>query len=77
MTGKNAIVHMFPHIGFLQILTLIFITLKLIGKIAWSWWWVLSPIWIPMGLMFAVVGSFVGILFLFFVIGAIVEACKK
>ncbi len=34
-------------IGFLSILTLIFITLKLLKKIDWSWWWVLSPIWIP------------------------------
>jgi hypothetical protein len=34
----------FPFLG---ILTLIFITLKLTGHIAWSWWWVLSPLWIP------------------------------
>jgi hypothetical protein len=26
----------------------IFITLKLLEKIDWSWWWVLSPIWINM-----------------------------
>lgn len=31
---------------FVSILTLIFITLKLTGNIDWSWWWVLSPIWI-------------------------------
>lgn len=28
-------------------LVAIFITLKLLGKITWSWWWVLSPLWIP------------------------------
>ncbi len=33
-------------IGFLGALALIFITLKLIGKITWSWWYVLMPIWI-------------------------------
>lgn len=33
-------------IGFLSILTLIFITLKLTDNIDWSWWWVLSPAWI-------------------------------
>jgi hypothetical protein len=33
-------------IGPIGLLTLIFITLKLTGVIAWSWWWVLSPIWI-------------------------------
>lgn len=33
-------------IGFVGLLTIVFITLKLTGFIAWSWWWVLSPIWI-------------------------------
>lgn len=33
---------------FLSALTLLFITLKLTGHIAWSWWWVLSPMWIPL-----------------------------
>jgi len=37
-------------IGFLQILTIVFIILKLIGKITWSWWWVLSPFWIPISI---------------------------
>ena len=31
---------------FVIILTLIFITLKLMGHIAWAWVWVLSPMWI-------------------------------
>ena len=31
-------------------LTLIFIVLKLVGVIDWSWWWVLSPTLIPIGL---------------------------
>lgn len=33
-------------IGFVGLLTIVFIVLKLIGKISWSWVWVLSPIWI-------------------------------
>ena len=24
-----------------------FVTLKLAGKIDWSWWWVFGPLWIP------------------------------
>jgi hypothetical protein len=32
---------------------LTFIVLKLTGVIAWSWWWVLSPLWIS-GILFAV-----------------------
>lgn len=33
-------------IGFAGLLTIVFITLKLTGVIAWSWWWVLSPLWV-------------------------------
>ncbi len=33
--------------GFAGLLTIVFIVLKLIGEITWSWWWVLSPLWIP------------------------------
>ena len=33
-------------IGFTGMLTILFIGLKLGGAIDWSWWWVLSPIWI-------------------------------
>ncbi len=31
-------------IGFIGLLTIVFITLKITGFIDWSWWWVLSPI---------------------------------
>lgn len=33
-------------IGFIGLLTIVFITLKLLGNIDWSWWWVCSPLWI-------------------------------
>lgn len=33
-------------IGFTGLLTIVFITLKLLGIITWSWWWVLAPLWI-------------------------------
>lgn len=33
-------------IGFTGLLTIVFITLKLCHVINWSWWWVLSPLWI-------------------------------
>jgi hypothetical protein len=41
-------------IGFAGLLTIVFITLKLLGKIDWSWWWVLSPLWIAFGLFLAI-----------------------
>lgn len=37
-------------IGFLGALQLIFITFKLLGIINWSWWLVLLPILIPLGI---------------------------
>lgn len=37
-------------IGFSGLLTVAFVVLKLTGTIAWSWWWVLSPLWISAGL---------------------------
>jgi hypothetical protein len=38
--------HASDGIGFTDLLTVAFIVLKLCGVIAWSWWWVLSPLWI-------------------------------
>ena len=43
------------EIGFSWALTLIFIVLKLTNVIAWSWWWVLSPILISGGIGVAAV----------------------
>jgi len=37
---------------FIFALTLTFIILKLTAVIAWSWLWILAPIWIPMALGF-------------------------
>jgi len=37
--------------GWAALLGLIFITLKLCHVIAWSWFWVLAPLWIPFTLM--------------------------
>lgn len=33
------------EISFAGLLTIVFVVLKLCGVIAWSWWWVLSPLW--------------------------------
>lgn len=32
-------------IGFLGLLGIVFVTLKLCGVIDWSWWWVTAPLW--------------------------------
>ena len=38
-------------IGLGGLLLVAFIVLRLCGVIAWSWWWVLSPLWIPLGIL--------------------------
>lgn len=53
-------------VGFVGLLTILFIGLKLTGFIEWSWVWVLSPIWISVALgalifvIFAVVVILIG-----------------
>jgi hypothetical protein len=37
-------------LGLGGVLGVIFIVLKLVGVIDWSWWWVLSPFWITFAL---------------------------
>jgi hypothetical protein len=43
-------------IGFSGLLTVVFITLKLTHIIDWSWWWVLSPLWISTCLFLVIAG---------------------
>jgi multisubunit Na+/H+ antiporter MnhB subunit len=45
-------------IGFSGLLTIAFIVLKLTHYIDWSWWWVLSPIWIGLGLIILILGGY-------------------
>ncbi len=33
-------------VSFVGLLTILFIALKLTNFIDWSWWWVLSPMWL-------------------------------
>jgi hypothetical protein len=49
------------------VVTIVFVVLKWTGYLAWSWLWILSPIWIVLGLglVYAVVyilGAFLGYL---------------
>ena len=60
-------------IGFTGLLTIVFITLKLLGKIDWSWWWILSPIWIVGGLVFSIlIGTGV-----FILVSSIIKVIKR
>ena len=42
-------------IGVTSLLTIVFIVLKLTHVINWSWWWVLSPLWIDIILVFLII----------------------
>ena len=56
-------------IGFWGLLTIAFIVLKLTKTIAWSWWWVLAPIWVP--------GAFAIIVFVVFIVREVVLILKR
>lgn len=51
------------QVGFLSLLTILFIGLKLGGVIAWSWLWVLSPLWIGFAIGLVVI-AFMGLFYL-------------
>jgi hypothetical protein len=42
--------------GILTMMFAVFVTLKLTGNIDWSWWWVTSPLWLPVAILFFVLG---------------------
>ena len=53
-------------IGFLGLLAILFIALKLTGVIAWSWWLVLAPIWI----------TFIFVVFILIIAGIVIALNK-
>ena len=56
MGNNNTDTHAQGGIGFSGILAIVFITLKLTGVIDWSWWWVLSPLWLPFVALLLIIG---------------------
>lgn len=45
-------------LGLASVLTIVFIVLKLVGVINWSWVWVLAPLWIDLILTVLVIIGF-------------------
>lgn len=59
MSDKTVVCANGGGVAFLGHLTILFIGLKLTGHIAWSWLWVLAPLWILVAValvMFCVAG---------------------
>ena len=42
------------EVGFLGLLQIVFIVLKIIGLITWSWWMVFIPLWIEISIILIV-----------------------
>jgi phosphoglycerol transferase MdoB-like AlkP superfamily enzyme len=59
--------------GILTILFIVFLVLKLTGNIDWSWWWVTSPLWLPVAILFFVLS----VLFIAGIIMFIVRGNKQ
>lgn len=59
-------------ITWLGLLGVVFITLKLIGAIHWSWWWVTAPLWGGWALVLAIVLLAI----VFKLIGALIESAR-
>lgn len=45
-----------PAVPIFPIIFLIFMTLKLLDKIDWSWWWVTAPLWGPFTAIVVIAG---------------------
>ena len=42
--ATSTVVNVFP---LSTVLTVLFVLLKVFGKISWSWWLVFAPLWVP------------------------------
>ena len=47
------------EIGFLGLLQIVFIVLKVLNKISWSWWMVFIPLYIEIALIIAIIAFYV------------------
>lgn len=52
-------------IGFCGLLAVLFIGLKLTNYIDWSWWWVLSPLWLGWVLILVILAVVFAIMIVF------------
>lgn len=60
-------------LGIFSVVGIVFIVLKCVGVIDWSWWWVLSPFWI--GFLFCI--SIALIILLYYFINGAMDEYKK
>jgi hypothetical protein len=56
-------------IGLTGVLFVVFLVLKLTGNIDWSWWWVTSPLWIPVVFLLCIVFGAILVIMLLLIFG--------
>ena len=56
-------------IGLTGVLFVVFLVLKLTGNIDWSWWWVTSPLWIPVVFLLCIVFVVILVIMLLLIFG--------
>jgi hypothetical protein len=64
-------------IGLTGVLFVVFLVLKLTGNIDWSWWWVTSPLWIPIALLGSIFIVAVFIIMLLLIFGFNIDDLKN
>lgn len=64
-------------IGLTGVLFVVFLVLKLTGNIDWSWWWVTSPLWIPLALVACIFLVAVFIIMLLLIFGFNIDDLKN
>lgn len=57
-------------ISITMVLFIVFLVLKLTDNIDWSWWWVTSPLWIPLAIVFGVMAIILLIVIIALICGA-------
>lgn len=62
-------IHTRTGISLTTALTVLFVALKLLGKITWSWVWVVSPLWISALITIGFLLLFFMIMILFLIFG--------
>lgn len=64
-------------IGVFGLLGVVFVTLKLLGYISWSWWWVTAPFWGVTALVLVILALAVVWLIIFSILGALFRSKPK
>jgi len=66
----------FSYLGGIAILTIVFMILKVVGYLNWSWLWIVSPIWIIVLIIIGSIILFLILLLIFWIAHVIKQTLK-